>query len=529
MTQGQITVTEFIKEYKKQNSYRNDIILKLSDLNTFDSDTIGFSKEISEENNINKQNSEFDLVVGDFPFSMQRVAVDFLNFKISQNWNLIYNSLKLLNNGTAFFVVEPSIYYSKQGKDFFKALDEFGYYNNGVYNLPEKTYTQTGFKPIIISFTKNKTNKLVIANLEIQNIQNIVKNSIARTGSNISNGMLIEKKSFSTFHKIEILNQISRLKTHYKEYDKYQLSEISTSINLSRERFEDLPNCIYIPKIGTSKVVSSLEEIKIKHQNLFQIVLNDKLVLADYLAIFYKSELGQLMLNSLVTGYIPAINKKNIEDSYVAIPKLPEQTKLIHTYNKLNDLQETISDLQIELGLNPKNADVILEKFDAIQKPLLDLTKEDSILSLIRKGEGKKIEFKQTFSKNIRTNKKDKEIEKSSLKNIVGFLNAEGGTLLIGVSDDEDVTGIEDDYYQSNDKYLLHFKNAINTKIGSEFYPLIDYDIYEVLGKRVLKIDCLKSSEPCFYEEKEFFVRTNPATDKLEGKKQREYIKRRFD
>ena len=56
--------------------------------------------------------------------------------------------------------------------------------------------------------------------------------------------------------------------------------------------------------------------------------------------------------------------------------------------------------------------------------PLEGLTTEDEILSLIRKGESKRVEFKETFSKNTHTQKRDKEIEKSSLKNIVGFLNS---------------------------------------------------------------------------------------------------------
>ena len=88
-----------------------------------------------------------------------------------------------------------------------------------------------------------------------------------------------------------------------------------------------------------------------------------------------------------------------------------------------------------------------MDKFESIQRPLKQLSEEDLIFSLIRKGENKHIEFKETFSKNIRTGQKDKDIEKSSLKNIVGFLNADGGTLIIGVSDDGTVTGVEDDFF----------------------------------------------------------------------------------
>jgi hypothetical protein len=223
------------------------------------------------------------------------------------------------------------------------------------------------------------------------------------------------------------------------------------------------------------------------------------------------------------------INRNSIQESYVAIPKLNEQKIIVHTNDKLNELQNTIDGLQLELSLNPKNTSVILDELDKIQGPLKSLSAEDEILSFIRKGENKKIEFKRTFSKNIHTGKKDKEIEKSSLKNVVGFLNADGGTLLIGISDDGEVTGVENDIYKTKDKYLSHFKNAIHSKIGSEFYPLIDFDIFNVLSKKILKVECKASKEACFLDGDEFYVRTNPATDRLVGKKLIQYIKTRFD
>ena len=77
-------------------------------------------------------------------------------------------------------------------------------------------------------------------------------------------------------------------------------------------------------------------------------------------------------------------------------------------------------------------------------------------------------------------------------------------------------------------KFLLHFKNLLRSKIGEAFYPLVSYDLVEVDGQRVLLVACKASDRPCFMDDKIFFVRTNPATDKLEGTKQYEYIQTRF-
>ena len=45
--------------------------------------------------------------------------------------------------------------------------------------------------------------------------------------------------------------------------------------------------------------------------------------------------------------------------------------------------------------------------------------------------------------------------------------------------------------------------------------------------KKVLQISCVATSEPIFMQEDKFYVRTNPATDSLTGKKQYEYIENR--
>lgn len=150
------------------------------------------------------------------------------------------------------------------------------------------------------------------------------------------------------------------------------------------------------------------------------------------------------------------------------------------------------------------------------------------VLKMIEKGESKTIEFKQTFNKNVSTNTKDKEIQKSTMKNIVAFLNTDGGNLLIGIHDNGEIIGIQDDFYISDDKYLLNFNNIIKSKIGAEFFSFIDWQIVNVQNKKILHISCKQSNYPCFYDEQEFYIRSNPSTEQLVGRKQHEYIKRRF-
>jgi len=156
-----------------------------------------------------------------------------------------------------------------------------------------------------------------------------------------------------------------------------------------------------------------------------------------------------------------------------------------------------------------------------------------TIDKIINKGESLTTEFKETLSLDIEKQTKEKYIEISSLKTIAGFLNSKGGTLLVGVSDDGKCPGViveVDKFNKGNfDKFLLHFKNLLKKSIGEEYYPYIEYQLVSINKSKVLYVSCEKSEKPCYLDGKDFYVRTNPATDKLEGPKLVNYIQNHFD
>jgi len=157
---------------------------------------------------------------------------------------------------------------------------------------------------------------------------------------------------------------------------------------------------------------------------------------------------------------------------------------------------------------------------------------EEKVKQIISQGETDKIEFKQTLSFDIKKQSKEKYIELAVLKNINGFLNSRGGVLLIGISDNGDCAGIDSEinklFKGSVDNFLLHFKNILKTNVGEDFYPFIEYDIIKVDKKIILRVNCKRSKKPCYLNGKDFYVRTNPATDKLEGPRLVNYIQNHF-
>ena len=155
----------------------------------------------------------------------------------------------------------------------------------------------------------------------------------------------------------------------------------------------------------------------------------------------------------------------------------------------------------------------------------------EEVIDLIKQGEKKTLEFKSTLRINLHTKEPDKKIEHSVLKTIAGFLNSSGGTLLIGVGDEGKILGIENDNFQNNDKFNLHFTNLIKQYIGKKYFRFLNFEMVKIEEKNILKVDCFQGSNPVFLkfgENEEFYIRTGNQTIRIMGSELIEYIGERF-
>lgn len=152
---------------------------------------------------------------------------------------------------------------------------------------------------------------------------------------------------------------------------------------------------------------------------------------------------------------------------------------------------------------------------------------EEKVLALVRYGESPNLEFKSTLRTNLKTGKAGKEIELAWLKSVVGFMNTDGGILLIGVNDAGEVIGIAADEFENDDKCLLHFKNLINQHIGAEFSKYLHAEIRPVTGKTLVAVVCEKAREPVFLltgGNEEFHIRSGPSSIKLTPRQMLQYL-----
>ncbi len=154
----------------------------------------------------------------------------------------------------------------------------------------------------------------------------------------------------------------------------------------------------------------------------------------------------------------------------------------------------------------------------------------DRVGALIDQGESDTVEFKSTLRWNLKTERKDKAVEKAWLKTLAAFLNTDGGTLLVGVEDDGRVLGTVSDRFDSNDKYLLHVNNCIQQHIGLASTGNIRFALVPRGDTHVLAIRCRPSADPVFLKignEEEFYIRVGPGSRKLSPSEVLAYVTRR--
>ena len=129
----------------------------------------------------------------------------------------------------------------------------------------------------------------------------------------------------------------------------------------------------------------------------------------------------------------------------------------------------------------------------------------------------------------------NKELYEPVMKNLAGFMNTAGGWLLIGVSDDGEVLGIEPDLTGLKKQNIDGFENVFNVAFGNMIgvenrqYVQLSFPVQE--DKTVCRIAVQPAPHPVYmtYQGKEeFYIRAGNACQALSVSKASRYIQGRF-
>ena len=179
-------------------------------------------------------------------------------------------------------------------------------------------------------------------------------------------------------------------------------------------------------------------------------------------------------------------------------------------------------------------SEVIKTAFQQLSGRSSDVTRVVTIDDLLTAGESQTVEFKSTARWNLHTRASDKKLEHVIVKTVCGFLNAEGGTLLIGVKDDGELLGLGDDLQTLEKKpdldgYELFLRQNLDKNLSIPTAGIVRIRFEQKDDFDMCAVSVAACAKPVFAksmnggEPTEFWVRVGNATKQLHGDEMMEY------
>jgi hypothetical protein len=166
---------------------------------------------------------------------------------------------------------------------------------------------------------------------------------------------------------------------------------------------------------------------------------------------------------------------------------------------------------------------------------------ETPIEDIISKGESKELEFKSSLRWDISQAKVNPFIEFNIVKAIAAFCNADGGTLLIGVNDEGEVIGLDNDYGSlkgSKDEFELHLRNLVKKNFDAVFSASnVEISFPKIDGIEMCRVDLKRSTKPVFIitqdrngqKIEKFYVRSGNTSQEFKPSEIGDYISNHFN
>lgn len=155
--------------------------------------------------------------------------------------------------------------------------------------------------------------------------------------------------------------------------------------------------------------------------------------------------------------------------------------------------------------------------------------------TLIARGESANLEFKSSFRWDVRENKLNRALEGVVLKTLAGYMNGNGGTLLIGVADDGSVLGLDHDYQtlkkHDRDGFEQALMTAVAVKLGGDACHSVQIVFHSVQHKEVCRVMVAAMRRPVYVKDGDgpkLYVRTGALTRELNVQEAIDYTTSRW-
>jgi N-6 DNA Methylase len=324
--------------------------------------------------------SRFDLVVSNPPFglrpssSMTPADSDRRIAKFTMDQRLVLASATLLSDeGRAFFVL-PDTFLLKPGSGPRALLQEHGLHIWSVISLPASWNSNTSIPLNLVEIRPRPVDEIFLAKASpdspnaalLKNLGDHRRGKVAEVGSLVAPDALTTWDAFETALSFE---------TAARSFGGAVVAELS-SVVVEKYRgnrvpdggFEDRPNAVFVPTLGTSPAVTSRSALIIKPHNYIQLTLDPTRADADYVAQYLSTPLGHLTRKTAYTGVIPTASLSTIGAAPIVLPPIEEQIHMVGLQRRIGELQSQLAAAERDLWRSKDGAKVVSRALHAFHQ-----------------------------------------------------------------------------------------------------------------------------------------------------------------
>ena len=177
-----------------------------------------------------------------------------------------------------------------------------------------------------------------------------------------------------------------------------------------------------------------------------------------------------------------------------------------------------------------------MNEFIAGWLPEAEADPEQHVRALIARGESETLELKSSLRWDRREDRVNKILEEVVVKTLAGFLNAGGGTLLIGVDDGGKPVGLAADYgtlkKQDRDGFEQHLLALLVRDLGeSASSSFLTVNFHEIDGQDICQVTVEPSDHAIYVERQKeamFYLRVGNGTRELPVNEAVQYVGHRW-
>jgi len=180
----------------------------------------------------------------------------------------------------------------------------------------------------------------------------------------------------------------------------------------------------------------------------------------------------------------------------------------------------------------------LLSRALARRQQVVDLLERElrwDLYSLISHGESERVEFKATVRWDMRESRVNRGLEAVIARSIAGFMNHQGGSLIIGVDDSGDPIGLERDYAtlkrSGRDGFQQCLVGIVQTYLGTDLCPLVHVLFHDVGHKDVCRVVIEPAPRPVYFlehGEPHYVLRAGNACRELDVREAMQHIAARW-